>query len=190
MRADHRHFFTAACLSIPAGIAALVATGCASTNPPTGASRDVLVEHVENAVAEIKKSDEGINHFFDDAYGYAVYPSVGKGAIGIGGANGRGLVYEEKQLVGYSTVTQATIGLQLGGQSYIEVIFFKAKIDLDHFKEANYEFDAQATAVAATAGASADAAYSHGIVVFTKIRGGLMFEASIGGQKFTYSPLD
>jgi len=169
--------------------ALLLLTGCASTTAPIGAKRDVLVHDSEATISRFQVNDADMDRFFKRSYGYAIFPVIAKGGLGVGGANGRGLVYEEGKLVGYTTVTQATFGLQLGGQSFSELIFFKDKIDLNHFKEGNYEFGAQASAVAVTAGAAAAADYAHGVVIFTITRAGLMFEASVGGQKFTYSPI-
>ena len=124
--------------------------------------------------------------FFDKAYGYAVFPTVSKGAYVIGGAYGEGEVFKKGKLIGYSTLTQVTIGLQLGGQAYSEIIFFQDKRRLNNFKDGNFEFGAQASAVAVTAGVSADAAYNNGVAIFTIVKGGLMYEASVGGQKFRY----
>jgi lipid-binding SYLF domain-containing protein len=138
------------------------------------------------AILEIKKADPEIQKFFDESAGFAVFPSVGKGGIGIGGAYGDGLVIVGDKVVGKTTLTQVTIGLQLGGQVYSEFIFFKDDVALGNFKRGNYELGAQASAVAATAGASADADYDKGVAIFTNTSGGLMYEASVGGQKFKY----
>jgi len=168
---------------------AAVITGCASTAPPVGVELDALTEQVNETVSQFRQRDPGMERFFERSYGWAVFPKVAKGAAGVGGANGRGLVIEQGDVVGYTTVSQATIGLQLGGQTYREIIFFQTRPDLEHFKAGRFEFDAQASAVAARAGASADANYARGVAVFTMTRAGLMYEASIGGQKFTYEPL-
>ncbi len=141
---------------------------------------------VAKAVAEFKRADPGIEKFFATAYGYAVFPSVGKGAMGIGGAHGKGYVYQRGRLIGRSTLTQVTIGLQLGGQAYREVIFFKDKTALDQFTRGNFALSAQATAVALKAGVSANLAYNGGVAIVTMAKGGLMYEASVGGQKFSY----
>lgn len=138
-------------------------------------------------VANFKNSDPSLKIFFEKAYGYAVFPTVGKGGIGIGGAYGKGEVYKRGRLLGYSSLTQVTIGFQLGGQAYSEIIFFKDKATLDDFTAGNFEFNAQASAVAATSGASADADYSNGVAIFTLAKGGLMYEASVGGQKFSFT---
>ncbi len=124
--------------------------------------------------------------WFKNAAGYAVFPSVGKGGIGIGGAHGKGLVIAGDKVIGTTSLSQITVGLQLGGQAYAEFIFFRDQTALDDFKRGNYEMGAQASAVAATAGAAADASYNSGVAVFTNTTGGLMFEASVGGQKFKF----
>jgi lipid-binding SYLF domain-containing protein len=149
--------------------------------------------------------------FFAKSYGYAVYPTIGKGGIGIGGAYGKGRVYTEGAYVGDTSVTQLSVGFQLGGQAYSQIIFFKDKRAFDEFTGGNFEFGAEASAVAITAGASAEATttgssagasggkhdattttagsgYYKGMAVFTVAKGGLMYEASIGGQKFSYTP--
>jgi lipid-binding SYLF domain-containing protein len=138
------------------------------------------------AIIEIKKADPGIQAFFDGAAGYAVFPTVGKGAIGVGGAHGKGLVIVDGKAVGKTSLSQITVGFSLGGQKYAQFIFFKDEAALGHFQRGNYEMGAQASAVAVTAGASADADYDKGVAVFTNIGGGLMADASVGGQKFTY----
>lgn len=150
--------------------------------------------------------------FFDNAYGYAVFPTIGKGGIGIGGAHGKGQVFVQGAAVGETTMTQLTLGLQLGGQAYSQIIFLEDKHAYDDFASGNFEFSAQATAVALTAGVSAEAntgggasagasggrndavashaGYRKGMAVFTIARGGLMYEATLGGQKFSYQALE
>jgi len=148
-------------------------------------------------------------HFFGSSYGYAVFPTIGKAGFVVGGAYGEGRVYVGGQPVGDATMTQLTVGWQLGGQAYSMIIFFQDRRAFDEFTGGNFEFSAQATAVAITAGASASAGtagssagasagrheaataggYSKGMAVFTVAKGGLMYEASIGGQKFSYTPL-
>jgi lipid-binding SYLF domain-containing protein len=146
------------------------------------------IEKVEETVAAFREKDDGLEKFFDKAHGYAVFPTVAKGAIGVGGAHGKGMVYEKGKPVGESTVTQVTIGFQLGGQAYSEIVFFQNKEAIDRFKEGKFEVAAQASAVAVTVGASADLAYNGGVAIMTMAKGGLMYEASIGGQKFSYKP--
>ena len=143
---------------------------------------------IQRAILDFKKADPGIETFFESAAGYAVFPGIGKGGFVIGGAYGKGLVIVDEKVDGYTSMSQATIGLQLGGQKYSQIIFFKDETAIGHFRRGNFEFGAQASAVAITAGASATAAYDSGVAVFTRARGGLMFEGSIGGQRFKYTP--
>ncbi len=143
---------------------------------------------VSATIAKFKNKDPNLKVFFAKAYGYAVFPTVAKGGIGIGGAYGEGKVYEKTAYVGQTSLAQVTIGLQLGGQAYSELIFFKDKAAIDRFKSGSFELNAQASAVAATSGASADADYSDGVAIFTLAKGGLMYEASVGGQKFGFTP--
>jgi lipid-binding SYLF domain-containing protein len=146
-------------------------------------------DKVAEAIGYFKEHDPTMVKFFDNAHGYAIFPTVGKGGMGIGGAYGKGKVFEEGKLVGTTSLKQITVGFQFGGQSYSEVIFFKTKEQLEDFKSGNFEFGAQASAVAVTSGVSRDAAYERGVAVFTLAKGGLMYEASVGGQKFTYKAI-
>lgn len=143
---------------------------------------------VDEAITRLKAKDPGLKLFFKKAYGYAVFPTVGKAGIGLGGAYGEGEVYRQGRFIGTSSLSQITIGFQLGGQAYTEIIFFKDKHALDDFTSGNFEFNAQASAVAVTAGASADADYDNGVAIFTMPKGGLMYEATVGGQKFSFDP--
>ncbi|MCB1842498.1 MAG: hypothetical protein KDI09_06010 [Halioglobus sp.] len=149
--------------------------------------------------------------FFDNSYGYAVFPTIGKGGIGIGGAHGSGMVYAQGKPIGTAKMTQLTLGVQFGGQAYSQIIFFETEDALKNFTSGNFEFGAQATAVALTAGVSAEAStgggaaagasggkndastvsggYRKGMAVFTVAKGGLMYEATLGGQKYSYEPL-
>ena len=147
--------------------------------------------------------------FFEKAYGYAVFPTIGKGGFFVGGARGKGRVYEQGKYIGDATMTQGTVGFQFGGQAYSEIIFFEDKAALDAFTRGNFELGAQAQAVAITASASASATttgasataaatqhdaasagtYYKGTAIFTVAKGGLMYEASVGGQKFNYKPI-
>ena len=145
-------------------------------------------QSAQDAIAKFKNADPGIETFFNDAHGYAVFPEITKGALFIGGAAGDGTVFESGGSIGSSAMTQVTIGLQLGGQTYREVIFFKDKAALENFKRGNYEVAAGASAVAIKEGVSKTAAYDKGVAIFTMGTGGLMFEASIGGQKFSFEP--
>lgn len=142
------------------------------------------IDKANEARAEMLKQDPSMQRFFDAAAGWVIIPTVGKGGIGIGGARGKGLLYEGGDPVGEVTMTQLTIGFQWGGQAYSQFMFFENQAAVDEFKEGNYELGAQASAVAVTAGASADANFINGVAIFTYVKGGLMYEASVGGQKF------
>ena len=132
------------------------------------------------------KKISALRPYFKKAKGYAVFPNIGKAGIGIGGARGKGEVFEKDEVIGSTTVTQLSIGLQLGGQAFSQIIFFKDKKDLERFTQGNYEFGASASAVLITEGANASADYNDGVAVLTFSKGGLMYEASIGGQKFSF----
>ena len=147
---------------------------------------DELQLAVAKAILDIKNTDPGIEKFFNDSAGYAVFAKVGKGGIGIGGAHGKGLVIVDDKAIANTALSQLTIGFQLGGQVYAQFIFFEDETALGHFQRGNFEMGAQASAVAVTLGASADANYDSGVAVFTNVGGGLMYEATISGQKFSY----
>ncbi|MCK5401799.1 MAG: hypothetical protein KAJ28_09200 [Flavobacteriaceae bacterium] len=157
-------------------------------NAQVGGWNPERVKDSKEALNKMIEETPKLQTFKNKAYGYAVFPKVTKAGIGIGGAAGRGIVFKNHQVVGSSSLKQASIGLQLGGQQYSEVIFFENKKAFDHFINGNLKFDAQASAVAITVGASIDVAYHNGVAVFTRTKGGLMYEASIGGQHFKYKP--
>jgi len=146
------------------------------------------VRSAEATVAEFEKADPSIKRFFHQASGYAVFPSIGKGGLGVGAAHGDGVVFEKGRAIGQSTMTQVTVGLQAGGQEFAQVIFFETPAALERFKSGNFAFSANASAVALKTGASKSAKYESGVAVFTKAKGGLMYEASVGGQKFSFFP--
>ncbi|MBU6510648.1 MAG: hypothetical protein KGL98_12170 [Gammaproteobacteria bacterium] len=175
------------------GLGVLLLAGCVGWQPGSGTvsqqQADTMTPQVNAAIARFKQRDPSIERFFDQAYGYAVYPSVGKGGFWIGGAHGDGAVYQQGRLVGVTSITQITIGPQIGGQAYSEVIFFRDASALATFEAGNTTFAAQASAVAATVGAAQNAAWNNGVAVFTAAEGGLMAEATIGGQKFTFTPI-
>ena len=170
-----------------AGIASLLLSTCVWAFEPD--TSDEMQLDVARAIIDIKKADPGIAKFFDGAAGYAVIPKVGKAGMGIGGAYGKGLVIVDDKAVGRTTLSQVTVGFQLGGQVYSQFIFFKDEAALQTFQRGNFEMGAQASAVAVTLGASADADYDKGVAVFTNVGGGLMYEATISGQKFKYEAL-
>jgi lipid-binding SYLF domain-containing protein len=175
-------FFTTATLVLACTLAAC------TTAPKSQEGRSDIRDAAAEALAKAKRNDPTLEPVLRDAKGYAVFPTVGKGAVGIGGAYGKGVLYERGVVTGYCDLTQATIGFQLGGQSYTQIICFSTQDAVDLFKSGHFAFDAQATAVALKSGAGANAKYSAGVAVFTMDEAGLMFEASIGGQKFSYQP--
>ncbi|MFT5710150.1 MAG: lipid-binding SYLF domain-containing protein [Halioglobus sp.] len=163
------------------------------------------------AIASFRNAGES-GTYFNNSHGYAIFPTIGKGGIGIGGAHGNGSVYVEGVKTGTSSMTQVTIGFQLGGQAFSQIIFFEDEHALTSFTSGNFEFSAQASAVAITAGASIEAntgggtsagisggrndattsnhgGYRKGMAIFTIAKGGLMYEAALGGQKYNYKPL-
>jgi lipid-binding SYLF domain-containing protein len=172
-----------------------------------------LADEIETTLDNFRTA--GAGDFIDEAYGYAIFPSIGKGGIGIGGAHGKGSVYRGGEQTGTVKMNQITYGLQLGGQVYSQMIFFRDERSFDDFTSGNFEFGAQATAVALTASATAststggggnasagtdadsnsaaarDKQYDgrSGMAVFTIAKGGLMYEATLGGQKFKYEEL-
>ncbi len=159
----------------------------ASTTAFSGWDPDEAKEYdakAQEAKAEFLKKDSSVQRFFDKSAGYVIIPTVGKAGFGIGGARGKGLLYENGAITAVVTLTQLSFGFQWGGQAYSEFIFFEDAATLTNFKRGNYELGAQASAVAITAGASADAEFNGGMAIFTQAKGGLMYEASVGGQKF------
>lgn len=154
------------------------------------ADRQKLQADVDLAIKRFTEADSGLKDTFEKAVGYAVFPNVGKGGFVLGGAHGNGQVYEGGKLIGYASMTQVTVGAQVGGQEYSQVIFFADKDALAKFKESGYAMNAQVSAVAAAEGASKNAKYVDGVMVFTRAKAGLMAEASVGGQKFKFEPVE
>lgn len=166
---------------------ALGIIGC-STEPKGEAKQDALGADVKAAIAEMEVVDPGVKELLNKSYAYAIFPSIGKGGLIVGGAYGKGEVYEKGSMIGFSDVTQASIGLQAGGQSYKEIVIFENSEALARFKSGKLKFSADASAVALKSGAAAAAKFQDGVAVITHPNGGLMFEASVGGQSFTYLP--
>ncbi len=171
-----------------AGVLGLLALSACATAPATVEGKRDIEHDAANALGKAQRHDATLIPVINASAGHAVFPSVGKGAAGIGGAYGKGVLYERGVVVGYCDLSQATIGVQLGGQSYTEIICFETSRAVETFKQGNFRFDAQATAVALKSGAGANAKYANGVSVFTMDETGLMFEAAVGGQKFSYQP--
>ena len=170
----------------PAFAYASTAAGSGKSGPE--AARHEQVSDAEATVAAFRQADPDLARFFSGAVAYAVFPSVGKGGAGLGGAYGKGVLFERGAPTGQVTVTQVTVGAQLGGQAYSEIVFLESQEALKSFRKGQFAMAAQVSAVVAAAGASANAKYAQGVAVFTMPKGGLMAEASVGGQKFAFRP--
>jgi lipid-binding SYLF domain-containing protein len=155
-------------------------------NAQVGGWQPELTEDSKKALDKMVETNSGIESYYKSAYGYVVFPKVTKAGLVLGGAGGKGIVYENHEATGSSTLKQASVGLQAGAQQYSEIIFFENKKAYKHFVNGKLKFDAQVSAVAIKPGVSLDVAYVNGVAVFTQPLGGLMFEASVGGQHFTY----
>ena len=163
-----------------------------------------------SSTINVFKSSPAVEKFFGDSYGYAVFPTIGKGGYVVGGSYGTGQVYRGGEITGKTSIIEGSIGFQFGGKVFSEIIFFQDKDAYDEFTTGNFEFDATAQAVAVTAGAQAKGGtsgvtagasagpktgvqaeidYVNGMAVFIHSKGGLMYELSVGGQKFTFEPL-
>ena len=169
---------------------ALLATGCASPAPKTTEERQSLVSEADAAVSTMIAKDPSLRNFLDKAYGYAIFPNIGKAGAIVGGASGRGIVYEQGRPVGYVQLNQASVGAQLGGQTYSELIAFQNDAALNRIKAGDFDMGADVSAVALKAGAAGTAHFEGGMAVFVQPKGGLMAEASIKGQKITFEPMD
>ena len=159
-----------------------------STAPGTKEERDTLLREAASSRQEWHKLDPGVEAFAKKGYGTAFFPEIIKGGVGIGGAHGRAVVYEQGQHIGYADLTEGSLGLQLGGQTYSELIVFENKAAMDRFKANQFNFGANASAVIAKEGAAAHTQFVDGVAVFVRPIGGVMGEAALGGQKVTYVP--
>jgi lipid-binding SYLF domain-containing protein len=175
--------------------------------PPSDAQE---VKDYSSTIAEFRKAPV-VARYFDSAHGYAIFPTIGKGGIVIGGAHGKGQVYRQGEVIGFTSLTEVSVGFQFGGQAYSQVIFFEDERAVQDFTSGDFEFSAEASAIAVTASAGAkagsegaragaavygvdaaqaDVDYYQGMVVFTLAKGGLMYQATIAGQKYGYDPLN
>ena len=167
--------------------ALLLAAGLLPLRRATAAN-PVTVEDAKAVVAQYEATDPGLSRFFRDSAGYAVFPGIGKGGFIVGAAQGDGILFEHGHPVGKITMTQVSVGAQVGGQSYSEVIFFHDKLPLEKLKLNDLTLAAQVSAVGLQSGVSANAKYEDGVAVVTAAKGGLMLEAAVGGQKFQFVP--
>ena len=173
----------AAVLAVVAGLL----VSC-STAPSTVGSRDELVQQATSTLGEMNREDSGLDELTRKAYGYAMFPEVAKGGLVFGGGYGRGVVYEQGQHIGYADLSQASFGLQVGGQTYSELIVFENKAALERLKQGRIDLAADASAVILKTGAAANARFVDGFAVFVRPIGGAMAEATVGGQQVTYVP--
>jgi len=144
------------------------------------------VQKANDAAEAFKAEQPKLKAYFDSAYAYAIYPAVTKVAWILGGAHGSGIAFVADEPVGRTAMTQGSLGFQFGGESFSEVLFFQNKEAFNRFTNGNFEFGAKVSATLITEGASADLAYERGVAVFTRSKGGLIVDASLGGQKFSY----
>jgi lipid-binding SYLF domain-containing protein len=179
-----------------------LASACLALSLPAAAGKP---DNVQETIENFKQAQDA-RPYFDSAYGYAVFPTIGKGGVGVGAAGGKGHVYEQGRLVGESTMVQLSVGVQLGGQVYSQIVFFENKAAFDEFTREGFEFSADTSAVALTLGANAEAGtkgvsaaasttpqhgtavarYNKGMAVLTLAKGGLMYQAALAGQKYSF----
>jgi len=161
--------------------------GC-TTAPPTPEGRNALVENATRAMQDMNRVDPGVEPLARKGYGYALFPEVVKAGLGVGGGYGQGVVYEQGQHVGYADLTLGSVGMQIGGQTFSELIVFENKAAMDRFKLSPVDFTAGAAAMILQNGAAANASFIEGIAVVVRPITGAMAEATIGGQQFKYIP--
>ncbi len=181
-----KHFLRFATLTL---LATLAFTPVLSADDLSKEELAKLKDEVSETMANFKKADSTIVPLFESAAGYAVLPKIAKGGFIVGGARGTGLVLEKGKLLGHVIMSQATVGAQVGGQSFSQVIFFETADALKSFQDSEFTMNAQVGAVVAGEGVAKNAKYTQGVAVFTLARSGLMAEASVGGQKFRFSPI-
>lgn len=170
-------------------VAAGLACGIARAAGPTAGEIEELRKTAPARLESFQKADSTLAARLKAAAGYVIFPRIGKGGFVVGGARGDGLVYEGGKAIGSATLSQVTVGAQIGGQAYAQLILFEDRAALERFKAAKFEMSAQVSAVVAAEGQGRAARYEQGLLVFTQPLKGLMAEASVGGQKFRYSPL-
>jgi lipid-binding SYLF domain-containing protein len=181
--ANRTNCMTLVALVICAGIAAC------ETAPKSEADKTALTAEAQSTITSFTSADPSLRGLMDKSVGYAVFPEVGKAGFIAGAAYGRGEVFEHGTRIGYADLSQGTVGLQAGAQSYDELVLFLTSEQLSKFKTNQFTFSANLSAIVIKAGAAGSADHSKGVVVFVRPRGGAMAEASVGGQRFTFSPL-
>lgn len=172
-------------VTLAAGFCALATTGC-NTAPANRGAELSLQDAVRNTIADSQRKDDSLTTFYNGSYGYVVFPDCGSGAFIVGGAYGRGIVFKGKDPVGYADMTQGSIGFQIGGSSFDEIIFFENEKTYNAFVASQWAPSAAASATAITAGAAAAAGYAEGVAIFVIDTKGLMASAAIGAQRFNF----
>jgi lipid-binding SYLF domain-containing protein len=173
------------CMAVVVIVVAALLVGCA-TAPASRAEQDTLLAEASSAMQQMRAQDPSLAELVRRGYGYAVFPKVTKGGLIVGGAHGQGVVYEQGRHIGYSDLSQASVGLQVGAQTFSELLVFEDKAALDRFKAGSLNFGADASAVVLESGVATNATFVDGVAVVVSPIGGAMLEASIGGQKFSY----
>jgi lipid-binding SYLF domain-containing protein len=161
--------------------------GC-QTAPKTEEKREDLQAAATDTIKQMEAADPSLTAFMSRSAGYVVFPKVAKGGAIVGASYGRGVVYEKGTFIGYADITQGSVGLQLGGQTFKELLVMESPADVERFKLGKTTLAANLSAVLLKTGAAESAKYTDGVAVFVQTIGGAMFEASIGGQTFTYQP--
>lgn len=170
-------------------VSVILVAGCSSPSPKKMADRSTLSSEASTALTAMNNEDSSLQEVLDRSVGYAIFPEVGKAGFIAGGSYGQGEVYAGGQKIGYADITQATFGLQAGVQNFSELVVFMQSADLQNFKDGKYSLTGNVSAVAVKPGAARSADATQGVLVFVRTKGGLMAEASVGGQRFRFTPL-
>lgn len=173
------------CMAVVVIVVAALLVGCA-TAPASRAEQDTLLAEASSTMQQMRAQDPSLAELVRRGYGYTVFPEVTKGGLIVGGAHGQGVVYEQGRYIGYSDLSQASVGLQAGAQTFSELLVFEDKAALDRFKAGSLNFGADASAVVLESGVATNVTFVDGVAVVVSPIGGAMLEASIGGQKFSY----
>jgi lipid-binding SYLF domain-containing protein len=173
------------CMAVVVIVVTALLVGCA-TAPASRAEQDTLLAEASSTMQQMRAQDPSLADLVRRGYGYAVFPKVTKGGLIVGGAHGQGVVYEQGRHIGYSDLSQASVGLQAGAQTFSELLVFEDKAAMDRFKAGSLNFGADASAVVLESGVATNATFVDGVAVVVNPIGGAMLEASIGGQKFSY----
>ncbi len=169
-------------------VVAGVLAGCGSTAPPTEAKRAALTDEAQAALKQMTAQDPGLQDVLNNAYGYVIFPSVGKGGFIVSGGFGRGVAYQQGRMIGYADIKQGGVGATIGAESFSELVVFQNEGAMNRFKAGNFDLGANASATALKAGAAKQARFENGVAVFAHTRGGLMADASVSGQKINFVP--